>query len=257
MAPKKILFSAPIAEFIREDDNTFKIKGVAINATTTKNQDTFLASELRKSASTLKNKPLLKNHENSIDAVIGKVTESKFSETHKRINFEAKVTDEAVQQKMEQGVLGSVSVGAFVESVEEISPEDSDSGKWEFILHGIEFAELSVVAVPADAGAGFALAIAEGFELDDHKKRYEKLKQGDAKLVEDKSTVEELRIKNEKLEEEIETLKNEKLVEQRDKLLQEDADPEEEPAADADPDPAAEPKKDPEEDPKPDEKVHH
>ena len=53
-----------------------KIKGTAINETTTRNGVTYLAEELSVSANSLRNKPILKDHNNSIDSIVGRTTEN-------------------------------------------------------------------------------------------------------------------------------------------------------------------------------------
>ena len=125
------------------------IEGVAINQTTTRNGHVFKADELEKSAPSLQGRPLLKDHNNSVDSVIGKVTESRFDTMQKCVRFKALVLDKAMQDKINSGLIDSVSVGAMVRDFKE-----GDDG--DVILMGIEFVELSLVAVPADPSANFA-----------------------------------------------------------------------------------------------------
>lgn len=159
----KLDFVIPITESISEaiiDGLTVKrIKGVAINATTTRNGITYSEKELMKSASTLINKPLLKDHDNKIDSIIGKVKEAHYNAIEKRVEFEAIVMDEDVKKKLDMGLLSSVSIGAMVKNLNET--------KEGVMAEGIDFVELSLVAVPADPDAGFDIthALSESLKL--------------------------------------------------------------------------------------------
>ena len=152
---KEIQYQIPIKEF-GEVDNEFKIKGVAINETTTSNGHKFLAEELSSSASTLNGVPLLKDHNNSVDSIIGRVKLSYFDEVNKNIRFEAIIMDSKVKEMVKDGRINSVSVGASVKDLE----EDDDGA---LIARGIMFHELSVVAVPADSNATFNVALMEAY----------------------------------------------------------------------------------------------
>ena len=135
----------------------FIIQGTAINSVVTSNNHKFLSEELQKSASTLKGVPLLKDHENTIDSIVGRVLTSSFNNQEEKIDFKAKVVNKNAQELIKQGLLNTVSVGAIVSDVEE---EDGM-----FIPRGITFKELSLVAVPADDGATFQIALKEAFDF--------------------------------------------------------------------------------------------
>src|SRR3972149_1222641 len=138
-------------------DNDFIIQGIAINATTTGNNHKFLVEELKESAGTLKGVPLLVDHKNEISAIKGRVITGEFDEPNTRINFKAKVVDNEIKQMIKNGLINSVSVGAAVREIE----EQGDV----LIPRGIVFKELSLVAVPADAGATFTTALQEAYKL--------------------------------------------------------------------------------------------
>lgn len=135
----------------------FKIKGIAINAVTTSNGHKFLAEELSASAETLKGAPLLKDHENLVENIVGRVTKSFFDPLGNNIKFEAVIMDPLMKQMIQDGRLNSVSVGASVRDMEE------ENG--ELIPRGITFKELSLVAIPADAGANFNIALMEAYKV--------------------------------------------------------------------------------------------
>lgn len=139
------------------DDSSkeFTISGQAIHAVTTRNGHTFTVQELQTSAKTLQGKPLLKDHINSVDYIVGRVKKASFDAVKKSIPFVARVTDKAMQEKISSGDVVNVSVGAMVDDVEEVEGKD---GSYTYVLKGVEFLELSLVAVPADPNAGFGLA---------------------------------------------------------------------------------------------------
>lgn len=139
-------------------NDEFIIEGIALNETTTSNGHTFLEDELRKSAKTLQNAPLLKDHNNSVDAIVGKVKESSFDEFNKRIPFKAIVKDKKMQDKIKSGLINSVSVGAHVD------PKDIEETEDGIIPHNIIFKELSLVAIPADPGATFTKALNNAYQ---------------------------------------------------------------------------------------------
>lgn len=140
-------------------DGDFTIQGIAINETTTSNGHKFIAEELSKSAHTLIGVPLLKDHNNSVDSIVGKVNTAHFNETTNNIPFKAVVKDPKIKQLIKDGLLNSVSVGAHVDpgNIEELENGD-------IVPHGITFKELSVVAIGADSGATFGVALNNAYK---------------------------------------------------------------------------------------------
>ena len=151
-----------------EIDGDFIIEGIAINETITSNGHKFLAEELDKSAMTLIGVPLLKDHNNSVDAIVGKVKTAHFDQASKSIPFRAKIVDKTMKQLVRDGLLNSVSVGAQVNPKD---IEEDDDGN--IVPHGITFKELSLVAVGADPGASFGVALKNAMKL--HSNSLEKL----------------------------------------------------------------------------------
>lgn len=226
MAIKQTIeFLMPIKESI-SNDKEFLIKGTAINETTTRNGVRYVAEELEKSSASLRNKPILKDHINSVDSIVGRTTDNvNFNSESKSIGFEARIMDKDVQAMISDGRIQSVSIGAMVESLEESTEEDGD----DFITaRGIDFVELSLVAVPADPNAGFAKAICESLKTKEVKSEGTE----DKTMSETKKdTLEELKATTAKLQEEIESMKIKNLEEQKKVLEQEGEAPAEEPAA--------------------------
>lgn len=159
---RKLEYFVPIKEVLKSKDE-FLIRGVAINETTTRNNVRYKAEELSVAAPTLRNKPILKDHDNSVDSIVGKTTENVYyNNVMKRIEFEGIIKDKKMQEMINDGLIGSVSVGAMVK---DLKKEESAEGDSYMVAQGIDFVEISLVAVPADPGAGFEKAIAESFKL--------------------------------------------------------------------------------------------
>ena len=86
---RQLNFSVPI-NCSTTGDNDFVIEGTAINSVLTRNGVEFIQEELQKSAMSLKNKPLLKDHNNSVDSIVGRVIESSYSDSNKNVQFRAR-----------------------------------------------------------------------------------------------------------------------------------------------------------------------
>lgn len=143
------------------DSDSFFVTGSAINETVTRNNVKYTAEELRKSANSLINKPILKDHEAKIDNIIGKVREASYDESAKAIKFRGQIMEKKYQDMIKDGRLNNVSIGAMVEDITE---EDFEDKKIK-VAHGIEFLELSIVAVPGDSMATFSQALSESYEI--------------------------------------------------------------------------------------------
>lgn len=151
-------FSTPITESAIVNDE-FIIKGTAITETTTHNNHKYIAEELQKAAPSMQGKPLLIDHNNSVESIKGKVSRSYFDVSSKSIKFEAKVMDKQIREMIKDGRITNVSIGAFAEDL----MREEDTGA--YIAKGINIAELSLVAVPADENASFAMAMANSISL--------------------------------------------------------------------------------------------
>jgi len=149
-------FVVPIKESTMVGSD-FLIKGVAINSTITRNGVKYTSEELSTSAHSLQGRPILKDHTNEIDSIVGKVQDARFDTIIDAVVFEGKIMDKKMQEMIADGRINSVSIGAHVDNVEESEDEEA------LIPHGIDFVELSLVAVPADPNATFAKAICENF----------------------------------------------------------------------------------------------
>lgn len=165
LSNEKLQWAVPIQEFaLDEGTKDFKIRGIAINSTVTRNNVRYAKEELSKSATSLQNKPILKDHNNSVDAIVGRTTNNvMFNETINAVTFEGIIKDKTMQEMISDGRIQSVSVGAMVH---ELSQETTDGEESPYLTaKGIDFVELSLVAVPADPNAGFAKACLEKFDF--------------------------------------------------------------------------------------------
>jgi len=193
-------YFVPIKESMIENGEFF-IRGNAIHATTTRNGITYTAEELEPSAMSLRNKPILKDHKNEVEAIVGRTTNNVFFSTEEgAVKFEGRIMDTKIKEMIRDGRISSVSVGAMVKELYE------DEANNKVVAKGIDFVEISLVAVPADPNAGinhgFACAIQEAFDLK--KKQM---------VIEDVQERQEEIIKEEKMNEEKTPEIQEKIVE--------------------------------------------
>lgn len=166
---ERINYSVPISESLKENGN-FIVRGVAINSTITRNGVKYEAFELEKATPSLRNKPILKDHEALIDNIVGRTTENiHFNNEKGFVPFEAVIKDKVIAEKISNGLITNVSIGAMVEDVE---VEEQDDGSEILVARGIEFLELSLVAVPGDPGAGFTQALSEKFNEKNKGKKH-------------------------------------------------------------------------------------
>lgn len=145
-------------------DGDFTIQGTAITETITSNGHQFLEDELRNAAKTLVGVPLLKDHNNSVDAIVGRVSTAFFDEANHSIPFKAIVKDKEIKEKIKLNLINSVSVGAHVD------PKDIEEKDGIIIPHNIQFKELSLVAIPADESATFSVAFNNAYKLHSNEK---------------------------------------------------------------------------------------
>jgi len=220
---QKLKFDVSISEMMGNNDmspnkDDLMIEGIAINETTTRNGITYMAEELEPAAYTLKNKPILKDHENKVDNIVGFTTENvMFNSEKKAVVFQGIIKDKKAQDMIKQGLIKSVSIGATVRDIEEYTKEGSTDRM--MVARGIQFVELSLVAVPADPNANFVMAIAESYKLksDVKIKNMEEEKMVE-EIAKEKSRLELLKEEAQKLEEDVTVLKIEKMKAEKDKL---------------------------------------
>jgi len=116
-----------------------RIRGIAIKATKSRNNNIYLEEELKRAAPTLIGKPVYIEHV-SADKAIGKVINAWWDENEKAIMYEAEIYDEEIIEKIKHGLIKHVSIAADYK-VLSYTPEGR-------LPRGLEFYELSLVAVP-------------------------------------------------------------------------------------------------------------
>lgn len=168
-----------ITEDLKDESKEFIIQGTAINETITRNNIKYTSEELEPAAHTLINKPILKDHRNSVDAIIGKVIETKFEDS--AVKFKGRIQDKNIKEMIRDGRITDVSIGAKVKDLVKQSSEKLTH----FIARGLEFLELSVVAVPGDPNANITQAIEESFkqkEFEENKEFFEEISEKEKKI---------------------------------------------------------------------------
>lgn len=162
-----------------------EIEGFAVHVGTF-NSVTITKEELDKSASTLIGSPILKNHDNSISEVIGKIThaECKIDPNNGEyaLAYIADIDEqeEDLIRKMKLDFITSVSVGFRCEHICSICGKNVffcnhwfDDDGFQILAKDITFHELSIVAVPADLDANVKISFAN----DSDELQFEKLAQ--------------------------------------------------------------------------------
>lgn len=127
-----------------------EVRGIAIDESLSYNGVKYEAQDLSLAAPSLIDKPLLKDHNNSVDAIIGRVKEAWFEPAEKAVKYVADVMDEKIIEMILDGRIKTVSIGAKVDELEKIINED---GSEYVIARGINFMELSAVACQGIAHA--------------------------------------------------------------------------------------------------------
>ncbi len=157
--------SSPFLSTPNKKEGVVEIEGYAVHVGTF-NMITLEKEELDKSVASLIGQPILKNHHNNVDVVIGKITDAYCEMDQKCGEYAIKYTaeidekEEDLIRKMELDFVSSVSVGFRCKHVCSICGEEVglcshwfwDDG-FQVLAQDIIFHELSIVAVPADLDA--------------------------------------------------------------------------------------------------------
>jgi len=149
------------------ESEPFPVQGVAIRPGISKNGILYTINELEEFTPTLKGKPILKDHSGKTDDTIGLVTKSE-SKGNGIPNYYGWIKDEKTIEKINDGRIKEVSIGAFAKRL--VKPKDDESGEmfpsmehpWKAV--GIEAMELSTTPIPAVKGTSIQKAI-ESFKL--------------------------------------------------------------------------------------------
>lgn len=150
----KEIFVAEIAEN-ETDEGVLKVKGIAIEKGVSRNGIEYSAEELKKTKFN-KNTPILKDHNNSVDAIIGSLEEAQYIEEGQKIVYSGIINDVEIQEKIKDKRVRCVSVGMMLSEI--TKPKNAKN----YLAKGLELVELSAVAVPGIANA--SIGISEKFE---------------------------------------------------------------------------------------------
>jgi len=153
-------------EFNHEgDESGLLINGTALTETTSRNNVRYNAEVIKNATDSLKGVRLLKDHNNSVDSIVGFVSDAQYNEDRKAIEFKAKILDSGISEKIKSGLIKNVSIGA---SFKEVKSEREGTNKY-YVPGNIEFLELSLVAVPGVVEATIDSAIAEFVDKQEEK----------------------------------------------------------------------------------------
>lgn len=113
-----------------------RIAGVAMTAGMSRNNNVYTSEELEAFAPKLTGSPLYLEHV-TVESAIGKVTNCVFDAQSKSLLYEAEIYDQTIAEKIRNGLIQHVSVGADYDTLDSAN-----------VPHGLHNAEMSLVAVP-------------------------------------------------------------------------------------------------------------
>ncbi len=199
--------SVNIPSSLTEDDEFLYVDALAIKATRVPRfYGTLLLTEdeLQKAAPTFIGKPLLKDHDSSVDSVIGDVLSAEFKNGSVFVKARiVKSGNEKLVSLIKKGIVKKLSAG-FSRVLEKV-------GEGEYLAKDIQFEELSIVVDPAISDASFLKSNSQEEPMPQDREKLEALtrenEQLKAELNKVKEEREELRKQVEVLKKEIENLK--------------------------------------------------
>lgn len=155
-----------------------RIGGVAMAAGMSRNFNVYTPDELAVFAEKLVNAPVYIEHVTA-EAAAGKVTKCNYDAASRSLLYEAEIHDQAIADKVRNGLIQHVSVGVDYNIVDEVNAK---------VPHGLFNPELSLVAVPGIQETNIRV-----IEKVEDKQLKEKLTQTEGKLSEAEKTIEDLR----------------------------------------------------------------
>jgi hypothetical protein len=133
---ERIATTLPFRVVEASEGKPLRIAGVAMTAGMSRNRNVYTPEELEAFAPKLVGSPIYMEHV-SVEQAIGKVTNCTFDAQTKSLLYEAEIYDQAIAEKIRNGLIQHVSVGADYETLDSAN-----------VPHGLHNAELSLVAVP-------------------------------------------------------------------------------------------------------------
>ncbi len=119
-------------------EKPLRIGGVALAAGMSRNFNVYTPEELRAFADKLVDAPVYIEHV-AVDSAVGKVTKCNYDAAARCLNYEAEIYDAATADKIRNGLVQHVSVGADYNTLDVVDAK---------VPHGLFNPELSLVAVP-------------------------------------------------------------------------------------------------------------
>jgi len=133
---ERIASILPFRVLEASEGKPLRIAGVAMTAGMSRNRNVYTAQELEAFAPKLVGAPIYLEHV-SVEQAIGKVTKCVFDAQTKSLLYEAEIYDQAIADKIRNGLIQHVSVGADYDTLDAAN-----------VPRGLHNAELSLVAVP-------------------------------------------------------------------------------------------------------------
>ena len=156
MENQVVRYSVPIQ--VESIEGGVRVKGVAVDESTSRNGITYIASELHRAAKSLKGKPMGVDHSGNVEDIVGRVEKATSVNQGKQVLYEAVIKDtekhKGIVKMIREGLIQSVSIEAIFKKI--VREKDK------FIAKGIEFVGLDLVKTPGVANA--TVALAESFE---------------------------------------------------------------------------------------------
>lgn len=150
--------------------NKINIEGIAIVEGMSRNKVMYKAEELSKFAPTMIGRPILKDHENMTDNVIGKIVHSESIDNGKKVRYKGWIKEDGtgIIEKIKDGRISEVSIGATATRMVK-EKEDSDYT----IAKGLNCLELSTTPVPGVIGTAISKSAEESFTEEEIKNAIE------------------------------------------------------------------------------------
>ena len=163
-----------------------KVEGLAISPGIYHTYLEFPESEIKNATKTIKGVPLLTNHKNLTENVVGRVrtASNKTMDNGQKATFYEGFIDSEEKdllRKIDKGIIDSTSIGFDCEHICKLCGNDfysADCPHWFWddgfglTAKNVEVLELSIVGIPADSNASVAPALAAGEAFDKFKDKY-------------------------------------------------------------------------------------
>lgn len=159
------------------------IHGIALRETVSANGIRYIATEMEKAASTFNGRPLMKNHSDKVEDIVGRINKAYYNPQEKQIEFDGVVLENNMVEMIEDGRAQELSIRASVADL----VEETVNGETARTAIGLQGQEISFVAIPGVRGAqisqtaSFDMAVCEALKkVNENKMTEQKIKEADA-----------------------------------------------------------------------------